>query len=158
MREHRVTCHAHGTAGHVHRCDDARNPDNPFRFYAPVVMPLQIIAYGFDQRRPGFCVTKYAVINASAQGFKYRWRCSEIHIGHPQGQHIAACVATPLERIAIAAIDDLVEIEGGQNSVRNCNADVLIRRNLQWHVRNISGVHFFEVKPRRANQLIHLAV
>ena len=41
----------------------------------------------------------------------HRRRRREIHVGHPQRQHVAAGVLVPFDRIAAAAVDDGIEIE-----------------------------------------------
>ena len=38
-------------------------------------------------------------------------RRGKIHVGHPQGKHVATGVLVPLERIATAAVDDAIEVE-----------------------------------------------
>jgi hypothetical protein len=45
------------------------------------------------------------------QGREYRWRRGEIHVSHPQGQHIAALIDVPFKAFGAFAVYRGIEVK-----------------------------------------------
>ena len=55
-------------------------------------------------------VAEDAVVDASVQGFYDLRQGSEVHIGHPEGQHVVVGRLVPLHAVGVAAGYDFVEV------------------------------------------------
>ena len=90
--------------------DDACRMEHPFRPYLPAVAaaepPRNRVVVGFRSRR----IPENVVLHPPLQGGCDSGCRTEVHVGHPHGQHLGIGIHIPFDRVRPAARDYFIEI------------------------------------------------
>ncbi len=108
--EHLVARRTDRVTRQVEPAHDAREEEYLVRLDAPTVQLGQPLLDHLAEAVRRLSIPKDAVSDALLQRADDRLRRGEIHVGHPQGQHVLV-VTAPLDAVRVAAVDDVVKVK-----------------------------------------------